>query len=118
MAWIGIQDSAMSKLKRLAFLSRMTRAQVFCALADLWHGTQTEFIVETTKEEILFFSLSSSDETFSVDQKEKFFEALIKLSFITAIDDAYRIDGNEKRIKTISMRKNILKIARKIKSEK
>lgn len=118
MAGIRIQISELNKLKRLSFLSQMTRAQVFCALVDLWHGTQTEFIIETTKEEILFFALSNSDEKFSIEQKEKFFEALIKLSFITPIDDAYRIDGNEKRIKAISMRKNQLKIARKIKSEK
>lgn len=118
MASIRIQDSELNKLKRLSFLSQMTRAQVFCALVDLWHGTQTEFIAETTKEEILFFALSNSDEKFSTEQKEKFFDALIRLNFITPINDAYRIDGNEKRIKAISMRKNLLKIARKIKSEK
>jgi len=118
MASIRIQDSELNKLKRLSFLSQMTRSQVFCALADLWHGTQTAFIAETTKEEILFFALSNSDEKFSIAQKEKFFDALIRLNFITPINDAYRIDGNEKRIKAISMRKNQLKIARKIKSEK
>jgi hypothetical protein len=106
MAWIGIQDSALTKLKRLSFLSQMTRAQVFCALADLWHGTQTEFIAETTKEEILFFSLSSSDETFSIDQKEKFFDALIKLNFITPNDDAlYKINGNSDHIAKIKSAK-------------
>lgn len=102
MAWIGIQDSALNKLKRLSFLSQMTRAQVFCALADLWHGTQTEFIAETTKEEILFFSLSNSDETFSIDQKEKFFDALIRLNFITPTGDAlYKINGNSDHISKI-----------------
>ncbi len=111
MAWVGFQDSAMNKLKRLSFLSGMTRAQVLCALSDLWYGTQTEFIIETTKEEILFFAFSNFDEVISDDQKNRFFDATIRLNFVTKIGDAlYKINGNADHIAKIKSAK--LKSAR------
>lgn len=72
MAGIRIQVSELNKLKRLSFLSQMTRAQVFCALVDLWHGTQTEFIAETTKEEILFLHYLIVMKNFRFNKKKSF----------------------------------------------